>query len=120
MVLGFIGWQTCGRHPARRQSWPDPGRLRLRRGSSLGSPATTAARPCRAMIKPFAASTSRAWDVAGPDALQRAHLGNGRQLVARGEDPGPDGFGQCLSDLLPGWAGVAWVDRQDRDITGAR
>jgi hypothetical protein len=21
-VLGFIGWQTCGRHPARRQSWP--------------------------------------------------------------------------------------------------
>jgi hypothetical protein len=25
IVLGFIGWQTCGRHPARRQSWPGPG-----------------------------------------------------------------------------------------------
>ena len=60
IVLGFIGWQTCGRHPASRQSWPGPGRLRLRRGSLLGSPATTAVRPCRTMIRPSAASASRA------------------------------------------------------------
>src|ERR1700676_3935787 len=44
IVLGFIGWQTCGRHPARWQSWPGPGRLRLGRGPVLGSPATTARR----------------------------------------------------------------------------
>ncbi len=28
MVLACIGRQTCGLHPARRQSWPGPGRLR--------------------------------------------------------------------------------------------
>ena len=55
-------------------------------------------------------------DDAGPDALQGAHLGDRRQLVARGEDPGPDGIGQRCRDLLPGRAGVAWVDRQHRDI----
>lgn len=35
IVLAFIGRQTCGRHPARRQSWPNPGRRRLSRGSPL-------------------------------------------------------------------------------------
>ena len=29
IVFGFMGWHTCGRHPARRQSWPGPGRLRF-------------------------------------------------------------------------------------------
>src|SRR5271157_1485128 len=32
IVLAFIGWQTCGRHPARWQSWPGPGRRRTGRG----------------------------------------------------------------------------------------
>jgi len=42
IVLAFIGWQTCGLHPARRQSWSGPSRLRIRRGSPLGAPATVA------------------------------------------------------------------------------
>ena len=52
-----MGWQTCGRHPARQQSWPGAGRFRLGPGSSPGTPATMVARPCRAMIRPSAAST---------------------------------------------------------------
>src|ERR1700693_1601378 len=55
-------------------------------------------------------------DDAGPDALQNAHLGDRRQLLARDEDPGPDGLGQRRGDLLPSWARVARVDRQHRDV----
>ena len=44
-------------------------------------------------------------DDAGADALQGTHLGDRRQLVARGEDAGPDGLGQRRRDLLPGRAG---------------
>jgi hypothetical protein len=50
-------------------------------------------------------------DDAGPYALQDAHLGDRRQLVAGGKDPGPDGLGQRRGDLLPGRARVARVDR---------
>jgi hypothetical protein len=108
IVLAFIGWQTCGLHPARRQSWPGPGRLRLRRGSPLGSPATTVARPCRAMIRPSAVSVSRACRMTPVPMPCRAlsSVIDGSSSPGR-EDPGPDRLCERLSDLLPGRARVA-------------
>jgi hypothetical protein len=45
-------------------------------------------------------------DDAGPDALQGGQLGDRGQLVALGEEPGPDRLGQRRGDLLPGRAGL--------------
>ncbi len=60
IVLAFIGWQTCGRHPARRQSWPGPGRFRASGDAASALPATIAVWPRGRRIRPSTASTSRA------------------------------------------------------------
>ncbi len=53
---------------------------------------------------------------AGPDALQVAQLGDGRQLVARSQAAGLNSRGKHLGDLLPGRAAAARIDHQDRDV----
>ena len=60
IVLAFIGRHTCGRHPARWQSWPGPGRFRTPASLLSASPATIGVWPRRARIRPSAASVSKA------------------------------------------------------------
>ena len=90
IVLAFIGSQTCGLHPARRQSWPGPGGRRLRRGSPRALQLDRGAAVPR---DDQAVRGERRQGVpydAGADRLQGAQLGDRRQLVARREDAGPD------------------------------
>jgi hypothetical protein len=60
IVLAFIGRQTWGAHPARRQSWPGPGRFRVPGGTGAAVPATIGLWPRRLTIRPSAVSASRA------------------------------------------------------------
>jgi hypothetical protein len=59
IVLAFIGWQTWGLHPARRQSWPGPVRFRAPGSPATPVPATTGLWPRRARIRPPAASARK-------------------------------------------------------------
>ena len=116
IVLALIGWQTCGRHPARWQSWPGPGRRRTGRESLPGSLATTALRPCRTRIRPSAANASRAALMTPVPMPARSSVRRSMAAHYRGEAAGLDGLGEHIGDLLGGRAAVASVNHQGRDV----
>ena len=88
IVLAFIGWQTCGTAPGQpaivARAGPPSAQARITAGLSGNDRGTAVPHDDQAVRGERLQGVPHD---AGADALQGTHLGDRRQLVARGEDP---------------------------------